>query len=96
MDCCLYLLPPPEGAPTWSRSYTQVMSGNILIGQIRIELMIEQWKGKMELNVIEKGEKEEKIDDEMEERGRRRWRKERVKMEQPHMAWRNQRERGIS
>ena len=39
----------------WSRSHTQVRSGEILIGQIRLEPVIGQWKGKVELNVLERG-----------------------------------------
>lgn len=34
---------------------TPVRSGEILIGQIRLEHVIEQWKEKVELKVLERG-----------------------------------------
>ena len=48
----MYFLLPQEGA------HTQVMSGEILIGQIRLEPVIGQWKEKAELKVLEKEEEE--------------------------------------
>jgi hypothetical protein len=41
-------------------THTQVMSCEILIGQIRLEPVIGQRKEKAELNVLEKGEEKEK------------------------------------
>ena len=40
-----------------------VMSGEILIGQIRLEPVIGQWKENVELKVLEKEEKEGKMRD---------------------------------
>lgn len=68
-----------RGAPKRSRSRTQVRSGGILIGWIRLEPVIGQWKEKVELKVLEKG-KRKKID---QTEGRRGWRK---KMDHNHVA----------
>ena len=57
MTCCGLLIvfsAPSKGVPrpTRSRSCSQLMSGEILIGQIG------QWKKKVKLRVLDKGEKE--------------------------------------
>ena len=52
-----------KGVPIRNRSHTQDMSGNILIGKIRLEPVIGQWKKKAKLKDIEKGKRRE---DEME------------------------------
>lgn len=75
-----------RGTLTKKRSPTQVISGEILIGQIRLVPAIGQWKEKADLKVLQKGEKEEK------KRGRRRREKteeEIWKVEQTHVAWRS-------
>jgi hypothetical protein len=54
----------------WSRSHTQVRSGEILIGQIKIEPVIGQWKGEAELKVLERGMRKNKA---RQDRGRERW-----------------------
>ena len=48
-----------RGAPMRKKSCTQVRSGNILIGQIRPEPKIGQWKEKVELKVLARGKEEE-------------------------------------
>lgn len=47
------------------------MSGEILIGQRRLEPVSGQWKEKAQLKVLEKGEKEEEKGEKEEETGRR-------------------------
>ena len=71
------------------KSCTQVRSGNILIGQIRPEPKIGQWKEKAELNVLEKEGKKRRVKerqrvDRAEDGGKKK------RMEQNQMDWRRQ------
>jgi hypothetical protein len=62
-------------------AHTQVRSSKILIGQIKLDPVIGQWKKKAKLKVLERQERERREADEMEDR--RRWRK---KMNQNSVA----------
>jgi hypothetical protein len=73
VDCYLYFLRPQEGCPN-EEEITRVMSGEILIGQRRLEPVSGQWKEKAQLKVLEKGEKEEEKGEEEEEKGEKRGR----------------------